>query len=69
MLSKIFNSIFVSFSDEVHLFGNSFKERIDEGLEIFVEGIEDMASAFSSFDDDNEECDAEECDAEIVDEN
>ncbi|HDT11827.1 MAG TPA: hypothetical protein ENN58_03720 [bacterium] len=69
MLSKILSAIFGSDADEVHLFGSSFKERIEEGIEILVEGADDMAEAFSSFDDESNEYDAEECEAEIVDEN
>jgi len=50
MLNKIFNAIFGGDADETHLFGSSFKERIEEGIELFSEGIEDIAKSLSSFD-------------------
>jgi len=55
MLNKLFNPIFGGDADEVHLFGASFKERIEEGLEIIAEGIEDISKAASSFGEEDSE--------------
>jgi hypothetical protein len=69
MLNRIFNAIFGGDADETHLFGSSFKERIEEGIELFSEGIEDIAKSLSSFgddvDDDKEEGDSKEQDEEV----
>ncbi|MGI6394409.1 MAG: hypothetical protein ACOX2F_06735 [bacterium] len=68
MLNKILNAVFGGDADEVHLFGNSFKEMIGEGVEIIIEGVEDIAESFDSFDNcfsDEEESDSKEDDEEV----
>lgn len=52
---NLFKRIFGFDADEVHLFGASFKERIEEGLEILVEGIENISKAASSFGEEDSE--------------
>ncbi len=52
---NLFKRIFGVDADEVHLFGASFKERIEEGVEIFFEGIEDVSRAVTSFGEEDSE--------------